>query len=236
MASREIPLTGGRTTEGVVRVGATVRRPPAANATFTRVLLEHLRSVGFVHAPRWEGTDAQGRTIYSYIEGRVPTELGVFTDPQVQRAARILRAFHDACAPLITGTGDRVVVHGDASPCNFVFVEDLPHALIDFDTAHIGPRARDVGYAAWLWLDLGNPELEAHAMAGRVAGFWSAYDPKRVLDDGPGLIAAILEAQGWLIARCDASRDHGPRSAATSTWAARCRQWVLANRETLTTD
>ncbi len=39
----EIPLSGGRLTPGIVRVGNTVRRPPKGNAAFVHDLLLFLR-------------------------------------------------------------------------------------------------------------------------------------------------------------------------------------------------
>lgn len=45
--------------------------------------------------------------------------------------------------------GDEEVV------CHTVFVEGMPSAFIDFDTASPGPRTRDLGYALWMFLDLG---------------------------------------------------------------------------------
>ena len=41
----EIPLAGGWATEGVVRVGQTVRRSRGANADFVEQLLGHLERV-----------------------------------------------------------------------------------------------------------------------------------------------------------------------------------------------
>ncbi|MFF1916255.1 hypothetical protein ACFVYE_32640 [Streptomyces sp. NPDC058239] len=38
----EIPLTGGRITKGVVRVGDTVRRPVGPHSPFVHRLLRHL--------------------------------------------------------------------------------------------------------------------------------------------------------------------------------------------------
>lgn len=49
----EVPLAGGRTTEGVVRVGDTVRRPTKARAPFVHELLRHLEARGFSGAPRF---------------------------------------------------------------------------------------------------------------------------------------------------------------------------------------
>src|SRR5436190_14573950 len=47
----ETPLTGGRITAGVVRVGDTVRRPPKPNASLVRALLGRLEQLGLELAP-----------------------------------------------------------------------------------------------------------------------------------------------------------------------------------------
>jgi hypothetical protein len=43
----EIPLGGGDVTEGVVRVGDTVRRPVGPHAPLVHAPLAHLESAGF---------------------------------------------------------------------------------------------------------------------------------------------------------------------------------------------
>lgn len=51
----EIPLVGGDVTEGVVRVGDTVRRPVGSHSPLVHTLLRHLEEVGFPGAPRFLG-------------------------------------------------------------------------------------------------------------------------------------------------------------------------------------
>lgn len=48
----EVPLSGGHVTEGVVRIGDTVRRAIGFNAGLVHGLLGHLESVGFAGARR----------------------------------------------------------------------------------------------------------------------------------------------------------------------------------------
>ncbi|HEY3870232.1 MAG TPA: hypothetical protein VGM10_17840 [Actinocrinis sp.] len=64
----EIPLLGGDVTEGIVRVGQTVRRPPGESAPLVRALLTHLEAVGFEGAPRFLGIDAAGRDVLTFID------------------------------------------------------------------------------------------------------------------------------------------------------------------------
>ena len=216
----EVPLTGGRVTPGVVQVGDTVRRPVKAQAGFVHELLRHLERRGFSGAPRFLGIDGAGREMLSFIPGSVPAELGHFSDDQLTAAARLLREFHDATVDFASRDGFEVVCHGDASPCNCVFVEGRPAALIDFDEAHGGSRLEDLGYACWLWTDIGNDELPADLQGRRVARFFSDYG-----SEGSDAVDSIIRAQEAL----------GKRSSVSGVvdWADACRTWVVENRGAL---
>jgi len=107
VAGAEEQLVGGVANKGaVVRVGDTVRRPAGPWSATTRSLLEHLESVGFDEAPRYLGTDEQGRDVLSYIEGVVP--LPPFpdwsmTDDVLVDLAGLLRRYHQAVASFDPG-------------------------------------------------------------------------------------------------------------------------------------
>lgn len=216
----ELPLKGGRTTAGVVRVGDTVRRPLKANAPFVHELLRHLEARGFNGAPRFLGTDSKGRETLYFLPGYVPAELGYFSDAQLMAAARLMREFHDATANCSLRDGHEVVCHGDACPCNCVFVNDVPTAFIDFDNAHAGSRLEDVGYAAWFWIDIGNDDLSVEMQGQRLANFFECYG----LDAGEA-INSIVHAQVTLAQRTD--------SAGVREWADNCRTWTESNRDEL---
>ena len=217
----EIPLAGGRATPGVVRVGDTVRRPPAANAVLVRRLLRHLAEGGFDGVPAWLGTDAQGREVFSFIAGTVPPDLGFHEDDALRVAARLIRRFHDLGRDL-SGAG-AVICHNDLSPCNFVFRDGLPVAIIDFDAAAPGPRARDLGYAAWLWLDVGG-DAAADEQGRRLALFCEAYGGLTPAE----VVVAMIARQAEL-----AGEGTGEGRSALAAWAADCRAWTAANRDRL---
>lgn len=216
----EFPLDGGRTTAGVVRIGDTVRRPLTDRAPFVHGLLRHLEARGFTGAPRFLGIDSEGREILSFLPGYVPDELGHFSDAQLTAVARLLRQLHDTTTDCSLGDGHEVVCHGDASPCNCVFVDGVPTAFIDFDTAHPGSGLEDVGYAAWLWIDIGNDDLSVDTQGKRVADFFRSYGV-----DATEAIDSIVLAQMALAHRSDSS---GIRE-----WADNCRAWVERNRAEL---
>jgi RimJ/RimL family protein N-acetyltransferase len=216
----EIPLSGGRTTPSVVRVGDTVRRPVAQHGAFAHALLNHLETHGFDGAPRFLGIDGAGRETLSFISGSVPPELGAFSEDQTAAAARLLRQLHDATLDSPLRNGHEVLCHGDASPCNCVFVEGTPVAFIDFDNAHPGSRLDDLGYASWLWLDIGNADVSAHLQGSRIADFFRSYG----MDAGLA-IDSIVAAQRALSARTD--------STGVREWANSCRAWVERHRDGL---
>src|SRR5579872_6045486 len=187
----EIPLTGARTTAGVVRVGDTVRRPQGAQSPFVHRLLEDLAARGFSGAPRFLGIDERQREILSFMPGDVPSDLGVFSDAQLDAAARLLCALHDATQDSSLRGSNEVVCHGDASPCNAVVRDGLPYAWIDFDAAHPGNRSDDLGYAAWLWLDIGDEEWTPEIQSRRLTRFFAEYGAVPTTDP----VQAVLDAQ-----------------------------------------
>ena len=218
----EIPLRGGRVTQRIVRIGDTVRRPQTVNSTFVRGLLHHLAASGFGAAPTHLGLDEQGRDVLTYIDGDVPADLSLHGDQTLCRAAILIRRFHDLSAALVTtpAAGIEVVCHNDLSPCNFVFRDGVPAALIDFDAAAPGSRVHDLGYAAWLWLDVGSPEIAGAEQQRRLTLFLSAYG----IGDSAAVVAAMLTRQAMLV-------EEGCRlgGAAMAKWAADCSQWTQDN-------
>ena len=190
----EVPLNGGRTTSGVVRIGETVHRPRCNNAAFVHKLLSALAKKQFPHSPKYLGVDAEGREVLSYIEGTVPPDLGEFSLAQIKRAGSILASLHRVTGHLDDLKGDEeVICHGDASPCNYVFRSEMPVALIDFDAAFPGPKALDFGYGSWLWSNLGSPEQNVAAVSSKLRAYMAGYGEPVEL-----CLEAIPQAQDWL--------------------------------------
>jgi len=158
----EEPLLGGDVTEGLVRIGGTVRRPASAVSDAVEAVLRHLEAAGFDGAPRFLGRDARGRDVLSFVDGEVagrPWPGWVADEQRLTSLARLLRGYHDAVAPLglpaavlaqpqpaPDGLPERIagepelVGHRDITPENVVFRDGRAVALIDFDL--LGPVTR----------------------------------------------------------------------------------------------
>ena len=157
MTDDEVALPGGNVTLGVVRVGATVRRPQSPHAPAVHRLLRHLETAGLPTVPRLLGTDAQGREMLTLLPGS-PEGPAHWSDAALDRGGRMLRALHDATAGLDFGTPAdwaiwtdpaEVIGHSDLAPYNMLFDGDLPTGIVDFDLAGPAPRLRDLAYLAW---------------------------------------------------------------------------------------
>ena len=172
----EEPLLGGDVTEGVVRIGDTVRRPVQPWSALVEAVLEHLERTGFEGAPRFLGRDAQGRQALSFVRGEVagrPWPEWVADTDRIVSVARLVRRFDDAMqsfempADLPTneiadppGTPASIagpptfVGHMDITPENVVFVDGRASALIDFDLARPTERVSEVCNVLLWWAPL----------------------------------------------------------------------------------
>jgi hypothetical protein len=176
----EIPLLGGDVTEGVVRVGDTVRRPLNANSPFVHALLRHLEAVGFTGAPRYLGIDTAGREVLSFIEGEVagrPRPPWIGDEDRMVSVARLIRAYDDAAATFVPPEGiepvalleeipglppapryePELVCHLDITPENVVFRDAKAVALIDFDLVQPATRADETSNLMLWWGPLFDP-------------------------------------------------------------------------------
>jgi hypothetical protein len=176
----EIPLGGGDVTEGVVRVGDTVRRPVGPHSPLVHALLTHLESVGFEGAPRFLGIDGSGREVLSYIDGEVagrPRPLWIADETRLASVGRLVRAYDDAAAsftpppealldtapaepagiPPAPAYPPELIGHVDITPENVVFRHGQAYALIDFDLAKPATRADEMFNAMLWWAPLFDP-------------------------------------------------------------------------------
>jgi hypothetical protein len=163
MNDPEEQLAGGNVNT-VVRVGNTVRRGLTPNSESVHRLLRHLQDKEFTGSPRFRGIDDQKREILSFIDGETGIPPSIWqSDEAIIATARLLSRYHDATVDFAPADDavwayrypdparHEVICHNDFAPYNFVYVDGLPIAVIDFDLAGPGPRLKDVAYTAY-WL------------------------------------------------------------------------------------
>ncbi len=175
----EIPLLGGDVTEGLVRVGDTVRRPAGPNSTAIAAYLLHLEADGFAGSPRHLGIDSQGRDILTYLEGTTagrPMEPWSVGPEVLVQIAELQRRLHDHSpldlklpagaqfwAPVqIDGLPSAfdvadVIGHNDFTPENLIFRDQQLIGVIDFDLAGPTTRLLDVITTLMYWAPLRDP-------------------------------------------------------------------------------
>src|SRR5215471_10779498 len=188
MNSEEVPLLGGMSTPGVVRVGDTVRRPTNANSDYVHALLLHLERGGFDAAPRYLGIDDKGREILSFIDGFAPPHNGFeLTEEAVRAGARLVREVHDLTQGTRFAESSEVAAHRNLSQPNFIFRDMIPIAIIDWDTTRPGTRVENLGEFLWAFV---HPAVygEGEPAARMLRAAADEYG-----DYGTGLIDAMLE-------------------------------------------
>ncbi len=184
----EIPLSGGRLTPGIVRVGITVRRPAKGNAAFVHDLLLFLEDQGFPFAPRFFGRDEQGRDILSYLEGETWPDSGSgLSDELLEQAARAIRCYHDATVGSLLARGHEIVAHHELGPHNTIFQGGHLVGFIDWDDAAPGTRLRDLANAVYNYVDVSHwANQTAGVQARRIRLMCAAYgwdDPIAIVND-----------------------------------------------------
>lgn len=224
----EQELPRGDVTEGVVRIGDTVRRPHQSCSLAVAAYLDHLESAGFDAAPRYLGRDGQGRDVLTFLSGDVagdPPDPWAADEDLLLSVGALVRRLHTASAGYGAAQGfaappgsswarDQVVFtapgaqpepelisHNDVTPQNVVVVGGTAAGLIDFDLAGPTTRLDDWCATATHWVPLRAP--------ADVFPTWPGIDQARrlrLLADGYGLSAAerdrVLDV---LLARAAAS-------------------------------
>jgi aminoglycoside phosphotransferase (APT) family kinase protein len=221
----EIPLAGGDVTEGLVRVGNTVRRPVGPHSPLVHALLAHLESAGFEGAPRFLGIDSSGREVLSYIDGEVagrPRPPWIADETRLASVGRLVRAYDDAAVsftpvedvlpstapagpagiPPAPSYPPELIGHVDITPENVVFRDGQAFALIDFDLARPATRAEEMFNAMMWWAPLLDPR-DAEPLLRTV----DAPRRARILADAYGLsgtdrervieVGLVLIRRGW---------------------------------------
>jgi hypothetical protein len=163
----EEKLTGGNMAD-VARVGDRVFRSTGYWSPTVHRLLQHLQDKQFPYSPKFFGLEKE-REVLEFIPGVVPQyplPEFVLSNDSISKAAKMLRAFHDATrdfqhlssdhwqVPELVREPAEVICHNDFSPYNIVFRDGLPVTMIDFDVAAPGPRVWDLAFAVYRFTHL----------------------------------------------------------------------------------
>ena len=166
----------------VVRVGDTVRRSPPPDPAFVHALLALFEERGWAGAPRFLGSDEQGREILGSGRARgLATSAADRGDlggqPGRGRPPGPGVSRPDGGHALAAGA--EVVCHNDLAPKNTVYRDSgaglRPVAFIDWDIAAPGARIHDVAHVCWQYLDLGPGITDAAAAGQRIRLISDAY-------------------------------------------------------------
>ena len=187
-------LEGGRDNQ-ILRAGNSVIRPAGKWSKSVHALLNHLHKNGCRAVPEALGFDEQGNEIVSFIAGDVcnyPLSENAKSLEMLQTAASLLRTYHDSTTSFLKNETINqpwmlparepieVICHGDYAPYNMVLNGRIAIGIIDFDTAHPGPRVWDIAYAVYRWAPFTNPGNEdgwgtLDEQIGRAKQFCDAY-------------------------------------------------------------
>jgi serine/threonine protein kinase len=150
--------------EQIINKGEYVYRPSGNWTKDVHKFLAYLHNKGF---------DKTGREIVSFIKGEVsnyPLTKNASSIQALTSAAILLRKYHDISMGFLDDNNVEekswqlpcrypieVICHGDYAPYNVVLNGKQAVGIIDFDTAHPGPRTWDIAYALYRWSPLTNP-------------------------------------------------------------------------------
>ncbi|KTR02091.1 phosphotransferase enzyme family protein [Curtobacterium luteum] len=179
--------------ERITRADDRVHRPAGPWTPTVHRLLEHVHGHGFVGVPEPISLGDTLETV-SFVPGTAgdyPWTQDIASEAALVTTARMLRHYHDAAADFPRSDTDvwsqaerapvETIVHGDFAPYNCVYDGIAAVGIIDFDTAHPGPRVWDVASAVYRFAPFTTGAVEGGSASldlrlGRAAEFCRAYE------------------------------------------------------------
>ncbi|WP_026550782.1 phosphotransferase [Arthrobacter sp. Br18] len=188
-------LAGGNVSEGVVRIGSTVRKPWTDTTPNVFEFMTFVREAG-VDVPAVIGRDEQGRQVTEFVPGRLALNAGPLSHTELRRVGAMVRAIHDASSTFtspqgaqwttaIPAPGEDLICHNDLAPWNLIIGDRW--TFIDWDAAAPSTRLWDLAYAAQAFT-LSDPDQVPEEAARNLKAFINGYDAEE------GLRRALSEA------------------------------------------
>jgi hypothetical protein len=212
--------------EGPFRKGDVIVRPARPWTATVQALLAALHTYGFAHAPVPAGYDAAWEKV-SFLPG-LTGDLGECEDMRseaaLRSAASLLRCYHDCTALFLREIAAEqewqlpprvpieVICHGDFAPYNVVLNDGAVTGIIDFETAHPGPRRWDLAYALYRWAPLSTGIVAEgldglDTQIGRARIFLDTYG--FAVEERPALTDMIVERLNALIGFMESEAARG---------------------------
>lgn len=179
-------LEGGNVSDGVVRIGSTVRKPWMDSTPGVFEFMTAVRKAG-VDVPAVLGKDEQGRQITEFIPGRLALDSDPLSHTELHRVGAMVRAIHDASKSFvpprdarwtvaIPSPGEELVCHNDLAPWNLIIGDRW--TFIDWDAAAPSTRLWDLAYAAQAFT-LSYTNQAPEEAAQNLTAFIDGYDADR---------------------------------------------------------
>ena len=207
------PLDGGNM-GGVVRVGATVRRPTGPWTPAVHALLDHLARAGLRAVPRVHGIDERGREVLDHLAGEVvDVDVELVSLPRLRDLAAWTRELHAAVAGFEhpgpwrmfpVGPTDHIG-HNDLAPYNVAFEGDRVSGVFDWGMAGPTTVAMELAHQAWNTVPLFR-EVPADLAAARLVALAEGYGgltARDLLDTVDRRVSASVEGVRAMIVSGD---------------------------------
>ncbi|WP_339034906.1 hypothetical protein [Spiroplasma endosymbiont of Cantharis rufa] len=139
----------------IIRNSNLISKENNSNKNFKSVI-KILKKNNFPFFPNYQNLDAQNYS-YDFIEGTILEKVKTMPIKSTLRIIDIILMYQN----FYEKKNGNVIVHGDISPVNIIFNEQLmPIKVIDWDGCYFGSKYDDIGYVCLLWVNFGDDKQE----------------------------------------------------------------------------